>query len=327
MKYYLSVLAILLFGFIPLASVTQKLSAQQGNGQGLEISPPLVDVKADPGQVVKTQLKVRNVTKYPLIVEAEYNDFVANGEDGQPKILLNNDEKSPYSIKDWLGTIPTATLQPREQAVFDVTIAVPKNASPGGHYGVVRYTGTPANTGDASAVSLSASIGTLILVNVSGDVQESGKISELFSARDGKKRTMFEYGPVAIVTKVENTGNVHFKPKGTVRVSNMFGGKVQEFQLNAAGGNVLPQSTRKFENVLNKKLLFGRYKIQADVTYGQDNKIMSKTSSFWVIPYKLVILFILLIVLLFFVFKRYNKFIVKRANKKQGKTGGNKKEA
>lgn len=327
MKYYLSVLAILLLGFLPLASVTHKLSAQQGSGQGLEISPPLVDVKADPGQVVKTQLKVRNVTKFPLIVEAEYNDFVANGEDGQPKILLNNDEKSPYSIKDWLGTIPTATLQPREQATFDVTIAVPKNASPGGHYGVVRYTGTPADTGDASAVSLSASIGTLILVNVSGDVQESGKISDLYSARDGKERTMFEYGPVGIITKIENTGNVHFKPKGTVRVSNMFGGKVQEFQLNANGGNVLPKSTRKFENVLNKKLLFGRYQIQADVTYGQDNKIMSKTSSFWVIPYKLVILFILLLVLLFFVFKRYNKFIVKRANKKQGKTGGNKKEA
>ncbi len=324
MKYYLSVLAILLFGLLPLSALTTSTSAQQGAGQGLEISPPLVDIKADPGQVIKTQLKVRNVTKETLVVEAEYNDFVASGEDGSPKILLKDEEQSPYSIKDWLSTIPTATLAPRQQQTFDVTITVPKDASPGGHYGVVRYTGTPADA-QGSGVSLSASIGTLMLVRVSGDVQESAKITELFSSRDGKKRTLFEYGPIGIVTKIENTGNVHIKPKGTIRVSNMFGKTVQDSQLNSSGGNVLPKSTRKFSQQLNKKLLFGKYKIQADVTYGEENKIISQTASFWVIPYKLVAISLALLALLIFLVTRYNKFIVKRSKKKQG-NGHTKKE-
>ncbi len=324
MKYYLSVLAILLFGLLPLSALTGSTSAQQGAGQGLEISPPLVDIKADPGQVIKTQLKVRNVTKETLVVEAEYNDFVASGEDGSPKILLKDEEQSPYSIKDWLSTIPTATLAPRQQQTFDVTITVPKDASPGGHYGVVRYTGTPADA-QGSGVSLSASIGTLMLVRVSGDVQESAKITELFSSRDGKKRTLFEYGPIGIVTKIENTGNVHIKPKGTIRVSNMFGKTVQDSQLNSSGGNVLPKSTRKFSQQLNKKLLFGKYKIQADVTYGEENKIISQTASFWVIPYKLVAISLALLALLIFLVTRYNKFIVKRSKKKQG-NGHTKKE-
>lgn len=308
---------------LPVSSLVNHAGAQQTAGQGLEISPPLIDIKADPGQVIKTQLKVRNVTKDTLIVEAEYNDFVAGGEDGQPKILLKGDEQSPYSIKDWLSTIPTATLAPRQQATFDVTISVPKDASPGGHYGVVRYTGTPADT-EGSAVALSASIGTLMLVNVSGDVQQSAKISELFSARDGKKRTMFEYGPVGIVTKIENTGNVHIKPKGNIRVSNMFGKKVQDTQFNPNGGNVLPKSTRKFDQSVNKKLMFGKYKIQADVTYGDDNKIISQTASFWVIPYKLILIVIALIALLIFLLTRYNKYIIKRSKKKQ--SHGAKKE-
>jgi hypothetical protein len=324
LKYYLSVLAILLFGLLPLSALTTSTSAQQGAGQGLEISPPLVDIKADPGQVIKTQLKVRNVTKETLVVEAEYNDFVASGEDGSPKILLKDEEQSPYSIKDWLSTIPTATLAPRQQQTFDVTITVPKDASPGGHYGVVRYTGTPADA-QGSGVSLSASIGTLMLVRVSGDVQESAKITELFSSRDGKKRTLFEYGPIGIVTKIENTGNVHIKPKGTIRVSNMFGKTVQDSQLNSSGGNVLPKSTRKFSQQLNKKLLFGKYKIQADVTYGEENKIISQTASFWVIPYKLVAISLALLALLIFLVTRYNKFIVKRSKKKQG-NGHTKKE-
>jgi hypothetical protein len=324
LKYYLSVLAILLFGLLPLSALTTSTSAQQGAGQGLEISPPLVDIKADPGQVIKTQLKVRNVTKETLVVEAEYNDFVASGEDGSPKILLKDEEQSPYSIKDWLSTIPTATLAPRQQQTFDVTITVPKDASPGGHYGVVRYTGTPADA-QGSGVSLSASIGTLMLVRVSGDVQESAKITELFSSRDGKKRTLFEYGPIGIVTKIENTGNVHIKPKGTIRVSNMFGKTVQDSQLNSSGGNVLPKSTRKFSQQLNKRLLFGKYKIQADVTYGEENKIISQTASFWVIPYKLVAISLALLALLIFLVTRYNKFIVKRSKKKQG-NGHTKKE-
>ncbi len=320
----MSVLAILLFGLLPLSTFVSPASAQQGAGQGLEISPPLVDVKADPGQVIKTQLKVRNVTKETLVVEAEYNDFVASGEDGSPKILLKDEEQSPYSIKDWLSTIPTATLAPRQQQTFDVTITVPKDASPGGHYGVVRYTGTPADA-QGSGVSLSASIGTLMLVRVSGDVQESAKITELFSARDGKKRSLFEYGPVGIVTKIENTGNVHIKPKGTIRVSNMFGKTVQDSQLNPSGGNVLPKSTRKFSQQLNKKLLFGKYKVQADVTYGEENKIISQTASFWVIPYKLLAIGGALLALLIFLVTRYNKFIVKRSKKKHS-NGQTKKE-
>lgn len=323
MKYRLSVFAITLVGLLSIGLLASSSSAQQNAGQGLEISPPLVDIKVDPGQVVTTKLKVRNVTKDTLVVEAEYNDFVASGEDGQPKILLGKEgeEPSPYSIKDWMSTIPSATLAPQQQATFDVTISVPKDASPGGHYGVVRYTGTPAST-EGSAVTLSASIGTLFLVNVSGDVLQSAKISELFSARDGKKRSLFEYGPVGIVTKIENTGNVHVKPKGTVRVSNMFGGTVQESQFNSTGGNVLPKSTRKFDQTLNKKLLFGRYTIQADITYGDDNTIISKTSNFWVIPYKIILLIIAGIALIIFFINRYNKFIVKRSKKNKSKHGG-----
>jgi hypothetical protein len=105
----------------------------------------------------------------------------------------------------------------------------------------------------------------------------------------------------------------------------MFGKTVQDSQLNSSGGNVLPKSTRKFSQQLNKKLLFGKYKIQADVTYGEENKIISQTASFWVIPYKLVAISLALLALLIFLVTRYNKFIVKRSKKKQG-NGHTKKE-
>ncbi len=293
-------------------------------GQGLEISPPLIELKADPGQTVSTQIKLRNVTKGALVTKDEINDFVAAGENGEPKLLLDQNEQSPYSIKNWLSTIPSVTLQPGEQKVIPITMNVPMNASPGGHYGVVRFTGRPPEIED-TGVSLSASIGSLILVNVSGNVSEQAKISDMYTASGDKRRSIFEYGPINIVEKIQNTGNVHFKPKGTVRLTNMFGKEVASYQLNDKSGNVLPGSTRKFDQTYNKKLLFGRYKAQADVVYGSDSKILSRTISFWVIPYKLILIVIALIVLIIFGIKRYNRHIVKRAGKKSSSDKDEKK--
>lgn len=303
--------ALVLILFVAVAPIT---NAQSNSAQGLEISPPLQELSADPGNTVTTNIKVRNVTQEPLEVTASVNDFVAAGEDGQPKLLLQDGEQSPYSIKDWVTTISKVNLQPGEQQSVSVTLRVPENASPGGHYGVVRFSGTSPGL-EGSGVSLSASVGSLILVNVAGDIVESAQIVELFAAQNGQKRTVFEYGPLNLVERIENTGNIHFKPSGTVRVTDLFNREVGSFALNEQGGNILPGSIRKFEQTLDKKLLFGRYKIQADVVYGSNQQIISQAVTFWVIPYKLIAVAALVIVLIIFGFKRYNKFIVKRAQK------------
>lgn len=309
--------------FLGLAILPVTVHAQNA-GQGLEISPPLLDLKADPGQVIKTQIRVRNVTKDTLIVKAQFEDFVANGEDGQPKILLNANEKSPYSIKDWLGAPATVTLASQQREVMDVTVTVPKDASPGGHYGVVRFTGTPPEL-EGTGVSLSASVGTLILVNVSGNVTQSAKVAELFTSHNGKRGNLFEYGPVTITTRVQNTGNIHFQPKGTIQVTNMFGKNVYVEQLNQDNRNILPGSIRKFEQTMNNKLLFGRYTVRADVVYGSDSQITSATSTFWVIPYKLIAIIILAVVGLFLLGRQYNRYIIKRSKKKQADESSSKK--
>lgn len=313
-KRVLSILVV--FVFVALAMTPIMANAQTNAGQGLEIAPPLLDIKANPGQVVTAQIRVRNVTRDSLVVKAQFEDFVAQGEEGQPRILLNTNEKSPYSIKDWLNAPANVTLAPQQREVVDVTITIPKDASPGGHYGVVRFTGTPPELGE-TGVSLSASVGTLMLVNVSGKVTQSAKVAELYASHGNKRGSLFEYGPITFTTRVQNTGNVHFQPKGTLQVTNMFGKNVYVGQFNQDNRNILPGSIRKFQQTMDKKLLFGRYNVRADVVYGTDSQITSAKTSFWVVPYKLIAIAILAIAALIFAFKRYNKFIIKRASKRQ----------
>lgn len=299
-----------------------QLTAAQESGQALEITPTVINLEADPGDVIEDkQIKIRNISDQTLVVRAQYNDFVAGDEeDGTPRLLIDEDENaepSPYTIKEWLSTIPEVTLEPNEQQVVNVTLNVPDNASPGGHYGVIRFTGTPPEV-DTSAVSLSASIGSLILVRVSGDVSEQANIAELYTSSDGEKRSLFEYGPVTINTRFENTGNVHVQPTGTITVRNMFGQVIESFEFNPNRGNVLPKSIRRFENTLNKELLFGKYTVQADIVYGNTATIVSSSTSFWAIPYKLIALGVALLIAIIVGIRQYNRYIIRQSEKGRG---------
>jgi hypothetical protein len=289
----------------------------QSAGQGLEISPPLKEISAKPGQTVTFTIKVRNVTTSTLVATASVEDFVAKDETGDPKLLIGpNAEPSPYSVRDWVQSIGEITLPPQKIQEAVITLKVPQSASPGGHYGVIRFSAVPPELKD-SGVSLSASIGALVLVNVAGNVVNKASFVEFFTTQNDQNKSFFEAGPITFVERIRNEGNVHFKPAGIVKITSMFGKPVATLNINEKGGNVLPASVRRFEQQLDKKYLFGRYTAKAEVDY--NGKKLSKSTSFWVIPYKQIAIalgiLLLLIILLTAGLKRYNRHIISRANR------------
>lgn len=298
------------------------------NGQALEIAPPVIYLSVDPGQTVKTQILIRDISSGNLIVNGTVNNFVSGGEDGTPKILLDKkDDNSPYTLIGWVEPLPSLLLIPREIKSLTATINVPKDASPGGHYGVIRFTSTPPSL-DGSGVSLAASIGVLVLLTVSGNVTQNLSVQELSVGKDGKKGGFFESGPLQFEERFKNTGNVHLQPTGQVSVTDMFGKKLASVNVNLPPSNILPQSTRVFKQPLDKtvignKKLFGRYKATLNVTYGTDKKVATSTIVFWVIPYRLIILIIVLLIgaffLLRFLIRRYNRRILSQSQKRSQK--------
>ena len=310
---------LVLFSLVILSvSFTAPAFAQQTPGQGLEISPPLIERSVDPGQSLTLSVKLRNITTSALVTTGSIDDFVAEGEEGQPKLLIdNNGEPSPYTFKPWVKSITRLSLAPQEVKTAQVVIQVPQDASPGGHYGVIRFSAVPPEL-EGTGVALSASLGSLVLLNVSGDVVKNASIEELYSAQNNKKRGFFEKGPITLGLRLKNDGSVHIKPTGTLRVTNMLGRESAVLSVNETGGNILPSSIRKFEQQLDKSTLFGRYKVEANVQYGGKN--LSDSITFWVIPYKLIAIILGVLVLLFVLLKnglkKYNRYIIKRAGEK-----------
>lgn len=314
--FSLLVIAVLLSGHSSQLAVAADPPVE--SGQGLEISPPVIELSASPGQVLSAEIKIRNVTKTPLIVRGKVNDFVAGGEEGQPKLLLEDNQTSSYSLVSWPDGIPTLQLPPGQVKTAVITLRVPSGASPGGHYGVIRFTGVPPELED-TGVALSASIGTLLLVNVSGAVTEEAKFEEFFVSRRGQRGGLFESGPLVLTERIRNVGNVHVKPTGELKIAGLFGRQVATLKVNDPARNVLPDSVRKFEQTLDKKFLFGRYRATANLTYGQDKTLVA-SQVFWVIPYKLLALLLLVLVIVFFVLrsglKGYNRRIIERSRRR-----------
>jgi hypothetical protein len=329
-----------LTGLAPLAlaataPATPKVApGAPGSGQALEIAPPLLSLSGDPGQVLKAQINLRDISSTSLIVSGQVNDFVAAGEDGTPKILMNNDTSSPFSMKSWVGALPTLNMTPRQIKNFPITITIPKNASPGGHYGVIRFTATPPDL-KGTGVSLSASLGALVLLTVNGNAKESMNIQEFSVNRNGKTAKLFESTPLTFVERLKNTGNIHEKPAGQVIIKNMFGKNVAALNVNMPPRNILPDSIRKFSQPLDKsvigsKKLFGKYTADLKVTYGANKQVTTSSLSFWVIPYRLIITVIVLLVVCFFalrfLIKHYNRRIISKAQKQNTQTKPSKKK-
>jgi hypothetical protein len=318
----LSLVAVVTSLIVPAMPVAA-LTLTNTGGQALEIGPPVMNLSGNPGQTIKAMISLRDISSGSLLVNGQVNDFIANGEDGTPKILLDSTTTSPYSFKSWVSPLSELTLKSKEIRNLPITISIPAHAAPGGYYGVIRFTATPPdlkNTG----VSLSASLGSLVLLTVNGTAKENMSIEAFSVNHDGKTASLFESAPLQFVERLHNTGNIHERPTGLVTITDMFHHTLATLSVNQPPHDILPQSIRKFEQpldstVIGNKMLFGRYQATLSVTYGANKKVITSTMTFWVIPYTLIAIGIVILVGGFiglrFLIQRYNRHIIRKAQK------------
>jgi hypothetical protein len=296
-----------------LPSTTLAAEPQAG-GQGIQVSPVIIDLNAEKGKTYNLKVTVTNVTAGSLLLKANVVDFKAKDETGAPA-LISDGQESSFSFRSWVGPMGSLLLQSKESRQVVVRVNVPANAEAGGHYGVVRFSGVPPSLAGQN-ISLTASVGILVLARVDGEINEQLVVKQMSVEQNGHKKALYETGPLNIVTRLENKGNVHVKPDGDITVKNFFGKTVASLNLSDQPANVLPDSIRRFESKLSKKWLFGRYTVSLNGTYGTSGKTLLAHTSFWVIPYKVIFLCLVLLGITLWLLarsiKRYNRRVIRR---------------
>lgn len=307
---------------------TQQSFAQNNTeGNGIRVSPVRTDVTMNPGESRSITLTIQNITGASSEFQAVINDFVPKGEAGQPALILEADKYAPsHSLKRFIAKIPNVSVNKGEYKEVKAVITVPKDAAAGGYYGAVRF--VTANDALNKNVTLSASVASIVLVRVNGDIVENMALESLDvrnSERSNSASSFFTSNKnLYVVARFKNMGSSHEQPFGKVVLKK--GDKVlQTTEINNAEvkGNVLPDSVRRFSVKLDKVGSWGKYTVEGNFGYGSTGQLISGKTSFFVFPLALIIAILVVvaavvmaIVWLPRAIKRYNAGVVRKANRR-----------
>lgn len=274
-------------------------NAQAQSANTLKVTPVRTDIEIMPGESKTVPVTISNLTGGDLLVKAIANDFVAGDERGTPALILDENDFAPtHSLKRFMTPVPDLTIPANEGVTVNVIITVPATAQAGGYFGAIRFAPTdPSNGGE---VNLSASVASLILLNVPGDAVEKLELTDFNIQQGGKTGTDFRTAnDLQLTARFENKGSVQLGPFGKVSVKQ--GDKIvyeADFNVTNPREMVLPDSARRWDIPLKEIGEFGNYTVSATFTYGTKNQTIEVSKSFWVIPQYMIITAIILVVLI-----------------------------
>jgi len=269
----------------------------------LGISPQILDTTANPGETLQNTFRLTNASPAEIDIETTPKNFTPRGEEGAVDLTVDD---TSFSIADWISVSPEiATIESGQTQDFVVDIAVPATAEPGSHFGSVVFQTKPPENSDANAL-VSQEIAPVILVKIAGDTTEAVEIEEFRT----EKSLYSNEKTINFISRLENTGDVHFKPKGVITIKNMWGSQVAELELDRR--NVLPDSIRQITTEWQPEgFTIGRYSATLNLVYGENDEIRISETSFTIFPYQTVLpIAIGVLVLGFIVFKTRHRLVM-----------------
>lgn len=345
MRYGKKLLFLPLILFISLVVIFSSRTLAQESNYDVTVSPVFFDLTTNPGGTVSDRIRVRNNTSSPIPVKVEVKRLTGD-ENGE---LTFNEDNSDNSL-DWINfQDTTVTLAPLEFTNIPFTIEVPEDAAYGYYY-AINLTQAESGT-DSTGAAISGAAAIPVLLNVRKDGAKAELKLNEFEVESFINDTL----PVNFNVKLENTGNVHVRPRGNIFISGMGKDNITSIDINPNGAAIIPNTVRTFpaswtagflvkEQVIedgqpkidsdgrpvmklkinwNKvtEMRLGKYTANLIVVYddGTRDVPIESSKSFWVIPWKALIVAIIAVVILVlgvrFIFRRMVNREVKRRSK------------
>lgn len=322
----------LLFGstsLVVIIAMSSALAAPDTTGMSLTTSPVALTLNAKPGTSSTSTLQVMNNGTQPVRIKTQVALFKAYGENGQAAII-NTPPTGDTSV-DWVHINPSSFVaQPSVWTQVKMELDIPKIASLGYYYAILFKPDLPSAPSQP-ATSIQGSNAILVLV----DTHSGDEIRALSITRFSTDKGFYEYLPTTFNVTVHNAGNIYTAPRGNIFISRRSDMRDTEasLPLNASGGNVLPDSSRDYQVAWSagfpayqtklvagvpltdngkpvKQLIWdftklpnfriGRYYAKLTLVYNDGVRDIPLTQeiSFWVIPWKLLLIALAIVTLL-----------------------------
>jgi len=291
-KLIITFLTLILF--LTIFFLAKKIQAQ--TILPLTVAPARQELLVDPGEKTAVVLKFLNQGETPVSGLLKAADFIVEDKEGSPTFLEDETTlSSRFAAASWVELpYDRITIAPKDKVVIQAKINVPQDAQAGGRYFAIFFepggiTSEALGVEKEAETPITIRLAGLVYLRVAGPIEENAYLTQLTVPR------FLEYGPIPITTEIKNQGNYHIRPQGTVTLTSVFGTKVDEEILEEQ--NILPETSRIFENRLGGKWLFGKYKIELNAVYGETGKILTASVFTWIIPWKMITITVMAIII------------------------------
>lgn len=263
---------------------------------GLSAIPPRLEITVKPGETITKTIKVRNESKVEKIVTTDIKDFIVVDDSGTPIQVDNKDISNRWAASSWIQvSSEKLKLKPGETQSLSLTIIVPENALPGGHYAMILHSPQNDTFLSETGAVIQANVGTLLYITIPGNINESANVKDFFAPK------FSEYGPIPFKAILTNLSDIHIAPSASIDVTNFLGFKTATLGFDSV--NIFPYTSRELTTSLNRQLLFGRFKAQLSAAYGTSGQVTTSTIFFWVIPYRLIITLLAVMIIIILIVK------------------------
>lgn len=261
--------------------------------------------QADKDKELTGKVLVKNFGRSEVVANVYPVDAMVN-EAGSFVLKFFKEEQKGLGKWMKINTL-TVKLGPGEYKEIPFTINVPEDVTPGEYFGGIVAQESSSDASENSEVQVNSigatvqtRVGSRVYLTVPGDVVEDFKWKQFEHATDelGDRR-YFKF-------TFENNGNVSFEPSVTLRYYNIFGREI--FTSSHDLGVSLPGSIIEPMVLWQDVPWFGKYTVKAELKYtradnGQADQlkeaVLNKQVTVWVIPWKELIGFGVLVVMFF----------------------------
>jgi len=248
-----------------------------------------------PGVEVRDAITITNRTNNTLSLELYAADAYNTSEGG---FASRRSDEPRRDIAAWITLGQTKVDVPAEGSVdVPFTIQPPTDASPGDHTASIVAVNTEATVSQRGDVNVRAleSVGARVYGRVAGAIAPGLEITQLRVRPKGNAVGRQFGGAVdaEVSYKVVNTGNVRLTGQAELRVTSLFGSSSSAPTLTLP--ELLPRGSAIIEQQVKGVVPFGR--LTAEVRVRSAAPDAEAESSVWVIPWVLVVLFLVALVL------------------------------
>ncbi len=306
-KHIFLPMALLILGVFYFWETAQAQEQDPRIATGVQVSPIRFDWDIKSGDERIGSINLKNYSKDPYEVDVELEDFYVTDDTTEARFFVPN-EGHPlyaYDVINWIEAPDSVHLDPGEGKDILFRVKVPESTPTGGYYGALFFktaVGSGAESEENSKIMVHQRVGVLLVMAVKGaqPINISGKLQKFEPAKK-----VFWSQPANIITEILNDGNLHYRAQGNVDIYK-FGRKMDTSSINLRV--IYPGKFRHYENAWKfSAWAYGYYTAKLDLVSEDGQVKIAGQTSFWVIPLKTTLAIIILLIIIYLIYRIFTK--------------------